>query len=185
MRVLTKRGEFEVFDTPYWHLVSKDSETFCNNVWVADGILGSVSAWIEAEPQIENAQTHYSFHRGSDPKEQVFERIRQEKFPHLPSRLKTFYLFESKASAEAMRNLWFPGESRQLVEARIWTRAKIHHADSRWLDGNESDWVSRAERYWLGDMTTDPRIEVIVHGAVYFPNWSSFPCRLSGKTNWE
>ena len=86
-------GPRPIDDAPYWHLVGT-SWLFYNNVRVGKGALLSVSAGIEAEPHIHNAQTPYSFARRDDAKEALFEDIRRTKYPHRPPRLKTLYVFD-------------------------------------------------------------------------------------------
>ena len=67
---------------------------FKNNVRVAKGALLSVSAGIEAEPVIHNAQTPYSLANIKNPKEEIFEEVRQKKYQLHPPRIKSLYVFD-------------------------------------------------------------------------------------------
>ena len=62
-----------------------------------------------------------------------------------------------------------------LLKVRVDRNAKILRADAGWLDAQESQWTSNATRYWKGEMTADPHPEIIVEGAVYFPDWQDPP----------
>ena len=44
--------------------------------------------------------------------------------------------------------------------------------DARWLDCVDAGmWEGHASCYWRGIMTEQPFPEVLVHGAVFFPEW--------------
>ena len=56
-------GLQEIDNQPYWHLISESgirAQVFFNNVQAGKGALWSVSAAIQAEPELENAQTEPS-----------------------------------------------------------------------------------------------------------------------------
>ena len=161
-------------DRPYWHLVAPDG-FFYNNVRVGKGALPSISASIEAEPAIENAHTPYSLSRMQDGKEQVFEEIRKSKYPTRPPRLKSLYVFDDLRLVERALREWFPNERKIPHECRLLTGSAIHKADTAWLNANQEQWRENADKYWQGAMTQNPFPEVIVHGAIYFPDWQRFP----------
>lgn len=160
-------------DAPYWHLVGT-SWLFRNNVRVGNGALLSVSACIEAEPQIQNAQTPYSFARRGDAKEELFEEIRLAGYPHRPSRLKTLYVFDDFTLVQRALIEWFPNKNKIVHECRILLGSNTHKADTEWLNGLPEQWPGNAKRYWEGAMTETPFPEVLVDGAIYFPGWESF-----------
>ncbi len=167
-------GKREIHDKPFWHLISENG-FFYNNVRVAKGALLSVSAGIEAEPHIETSQTLYSMYRSNDQKEIVFERIRKQYFPDLPSRLKTLYVFDDYQLVERALSEWFPTEIKIVHECRILVSNITHKADTFWLNSNADQWEICAKNYWSGVMSPKSFPEVIVHGALYFPGWESFP----------
>lgn len=180
MIVDTCWGPREIDERSYWHLVPASglaADLFYNNVCVGKGALLSVSAGIEAEPEIENAQTSYSLSRRSDEKERIFEEVRLQRFPTCPSRLKTLYVFDSLALAERALVEWFRTEGKVIHECRILVGSVIHRADTVWLNSQPSQWRECANRYWSGEMSPSPFPEVLVHGALYFPKWTGFPSR--------
>jgi hypothetical protein len=56
----------------------------------------------------------------------------------------------------------------------------MHKADSLWLNARAEQFEENAEKYWEGEMTESPFPEVIVNGALYFPDWESFPTGFPG-----
>ena len=179
MLVDTCLGPREMDEKPYWHLVpavGAYAMTFYNNVMVGKGALSSVSAWIEADPAIANAQTGYSAHRSNDPKEVIFEQIRQQEYSGLPSRIgKTIYLFDDYSLAQRAQTEWFANAPKIVHECRVIKGTTLHRADSAWLNCPQQDWVSCARNYWGGRLSSVPFPEILVHGAIYFPEYRSFP----------
>lgn len=167
-------GPQPIDERPYWHLTSPGS-FFYNNVRVGKGGLLSISQAIEVEPVIAAAQTPYSADRINDPKEAVFEEIRRTKFPKCPPRLKALYVFDEYALVERALKEWFPQAPKIVHECRILLGSVIHKADTVWLNSHPNEWNESAEKYWQGIMTPSPFPEILVHGALYFPDWESFP----------
>ena len=166
-------GPREIGEKTLWHLVSGRS-FFYNNVRAGKGALLSVSAGIRAEPQLHDAHTLYSFSRQMEEKEALFEKVRLEKFPHRPSRLKTLYVFDDYSLVQRALAEWFPNEKKEVHECRVLLGSVTHRADTSWLNRSPNEWASRAEKYWEGMMTDSPFPEVLIHGALYFPEWRSF-----------
>lgn len=171
--VETYWGPKSIDDTPYWHLV-KGPWLFYHNVRLGKGAIFSISAVIETDPCITNAQTPYSSNRINDAKEMIFEKIRRNKFPNHPPRLKIFYVFDDSSLANRALIEWFPNENRIIHECRIIPGAIIHKVDAALLNASTDQWAKNAERYWKGEMTEQPFPEVLVHGGLYFPDWESF-----------
>ena len=177
--VSTFQGPRIVYNRPYWHLVSLNS-FFYHNVRCGRGELASISCTIATNPGLENAQTPYSMARLSDAKEAVFENVRRGKFPDRPQRLKALFVFDDLALAERALKEWFPKEQRAPHECRIVIELNIHKADSLWLNASAEQFEEYAAKYWQGEMTASPFPEVIVNGALYFPDWESFPAGFPG-----
>lgn len=167
-------GSRAIDDTPYWHLVGA-SWLFYNNVRVGKGALLSVSAGIEAEPHIRNAHTPYSLARLTDGKEALFEDIRRTRYPHCPSRLKTLYVFDDYSLVQRALNEWFSNQNMTVHECRLLVGSVIHKTDTNWLNTWPDEWPVSAQKYWEGQLSNNPFPEVLVHGALYFPGWESFP----------
>jgi hypothetical protein len=178
MIVDTCWGPRAVIDKPYWHLVptrGSNAMMFYNSVGVGKGALLSVSAAISAEPHIENAHTPYSFSRLSDGKEEVFERIRKSEFQTHPSRMKSIYLFDDYSLVEKALAEWFQNDPKIVHECRVLVGSTNHTADTARLNCLPIDWEACAKRYWGGLMCDHPFPETIVDGAIYFPEYKSFP----------
>lgn len=87
-------------------------------------------------------------------REQFLERIRQEEFPSLPSRLESVFFFSSKAAADVYK-LVSGGAFLLMYEVEIlYPSAPQHEADWKGTGPYESDgeW---ARRYWRGDVMPD------------------------------
>lgn len=182
MIVETCWGPREIIDKPFWHLVpakGANAMIFYNNVMVGKGALLTVSAGIKAEPHLENAHSPYSISRINDEKEAVFEKIRNEKYPTCPSRLKTAYLFDDYELVERALKEWFQNEVKTVHECRVLSSSVIHRADTAWLNCHRNDWELCANKYWGGIMSEYPFPETIVDGAIYFPTYKSFPSPAS------
>ncbi|MBR1249201.1 DUF2441 domain-containing protein [Bradyrhizobium sp. AUGA SZCCT0169] len=158
----------------YWHLTPAVGGLIRNNARAGKGVVYSVSA-IAAQPGLSQAFTPYAAGAIGQPKEILWEQVRAQSYPALPSRLKSLYCFETKEIAERAAREWFGNEVRIPLELRIGTAAIMHRCDAKLLEAPESDWKQSAERYWKGEMTAKPVPETIVHGPVYFPGWEQFP----------
>ena len=175
--VETCRGVREIADKQYWHLVPSDgmsAQIFRNNVRVGKGALLSVSAGITVEPEIWNAQTPYSMVRINDEKERIFEQTRQAEFPACPPRMKTLYVFDTLDLVERASEEWFQNERKIIHGCRVISGAVTHKADTVWLNSTEDQWLVNSRKYWNGTMSDNPFPEVLVHGAIYFPDWEEW-----------
>jgi hypothetical protein len=171
----TYLGPTVLADQVYWHLVSPKQSMFFNNVRVGKGAVGSVSAYIAANPELALAQTAYSMSRINDDKEKIFDDVRCAINPALPPRLKSFYVFDDRALADRAVAEWFASETKQIFECRVVRGSITHRVDTLWLNAQPAQWKANAEKYWRGEMTSVPFPEVLVQGTLYFPDWKSFP----------
>lgn len=121
----------------------------------------------------------YTFFNSQPRKEEAWESIRVNDFPDLPSRRDAIFLFENETDLENANQKWWPGEPRRSLQAVIIDGSLLHKADTSLLDCLEDAWESNARTYWSGDQTENPLFEVIVQGAIYFPEWKSFPMLLT------
>lgn len=121
------------------------------------------------------AQTPYSFSRRDDSKERLFERVRAERYAALPTRLKSLFVFDDYSLVERAQREWFSDSPKLVYECRIAEGAITHRADAQLLNAHSEEWEENASLYWSGRMTTRPFPEILVRGALYFPNWQSFP----------
>ncbi|MCV3239685.1 hypothetical protein [Mesorhizobium sp. ZC-5] len=160
----------------YWHLTDR-SAFLLNNVHLGKGWTASHSFTARFDGLAEIG-TPYAFHASRDDKEQQWESVRNERFSHLPSRQKALFLFTSKDDGERAMEEWFPGCEKLLLEARITSATAVHVADARHLETTQPLWPEAALLYWEGILTPDPRLEVVVDGPIYFPNWQHPPFGL-------
>ncbi|MCH7772650.1 MAG: DUF2441 domain-containing protein [Bacteroidetes bacterium] len=170
-------GERQIDDKKYWHLVPVSgfsADIFKNNVRVGKGALLSVSAGIEAEPEIHNAQTPYSLANINNPKENTFEEIRQQKYPMLPSRIKNLYVFDDYNLVKRAMNELFSNDTKSIHECRLLTGSVTHKADTTWLNCTQDQWETYANQYWGGVDSNSPFHEILVHGVIYFPDWQEW-----------
>ncbi|HLZ06262.1 MAG TPA: hypothetical protein VKR55_29435 [Bradyrhizobium sp.] len=156
----------------YWHLTPPKG-LLLHNAKLGKGVIHSISS-IAEQPDLDKVVSPYSIAKMNDPKETLWENIREGSFPLLPSRLKSFYCFESHELADRAAREWFGSEARIIIEARLAHNARIHRCDAKLLEAKQDQWHVNAERYWKGEMTQSPFPETIVHGAIYTPAWETF-----------
>ena len=113
--------------------------------------------------------------------EMLLEAVRIEHYPTLPSRLRCYFLNLDKDVAIHRMVDSLRGNKTIVRCLLVLNGAKVHFADSRIyerLDGRPDD-KSLAMQYWKAfDPRTDEdrrSLEVLVDGALYFPDWKTFP----------
>lgn len=152
----------------YWH--STGSTMFLWNSKLRQGWCPSISWIVEQNPEMADATTLYAALNAHQDKEQVWEQIRSAEFSHLPSRNKALFVFPTLGELEMAENTWWQVTQRRRVQILVAADANIHAADSRWLDGEPSNWEENSRRYWSGELSSVPLREVIVHGMAWIPN---------------
>ena len=95
--------------------------------------------------------------------------------------MKALFLFEQEAAAHRAMAEWFQKENRRIVDVRVVVGSRYHRADAQWLERPKDEWPDAAHRYWAGDMTADPRPEIVLEGHVYLPSWDTFALFGSGR----
>jgi len=142
-----------------------------NNARVGQGICYSMSVINRDAPDAVSLQ---SLKGRTDAKEIAWEAARASGAPSLPTRNGAFFLFDDEDLAVDRSARWFQGQQRLLVRARIVVGSTVFRGDAEWLHVDEPEqWPDRARRYWSGEMTETPSPEVLVHGALYFPDWQT------------
>ncbi len=86
--------------------------------------------------------------------ELIFENIRVEKYPHLPSRLNCIFLCEKNEVTK-----WYPAISDDFKTTppiyEFAVNGKEHKADQRWLDQDilpHGNYIQAGQKYWAGDL---------------------------------
>ncbi len=161
------------FPKTYWHLAHPGS-FLLHNVFLSKGWCSSIS-YINTMPNLENAVSPYSLRAMFDEKERVWENVRKNKFPYLPSRKGAIFLLDDFEFSNQLNETWFRGEERLVLEVYVKEDSILHTADSLWLDCISEHWEENALRYWKGDMRENAIPEVLVHGDVYFQDWEKPP----------
>ena len=84
-------------------------------------------------------------------REFVFEEVRTNSFPTLPSRYRCIWLIPKKI--ESVKYWWerLGGENKRILEVQV--TGKLHRASERYLDPNTfslNQWKELAFKYWAG-----------------------------------
>jgi hypothetical protein len=113
--------------------------------------------------------------------EGLLERVRQQSYPSLPSRLRCHFLNYDKSVAEHRLHAMFRRPRRLVRCLLIRNGGRYHFADvGRYesLEGRPDD-EALAHQYWttFAPQTTQERerLEVLADSALYFPDWKEFP----------
>lgn len=165
-------GMHQLTDNAYFHWAD-ESATLCHNAKLGRGVTMSVSAMV-AVSGIAGFTTPYAAMGPEKEKEAVWEAVRSADFAYKPTRDRAFFCFANKETAQVAKARWFPEARKTLLQVRMTSSTAVCYADSRWLDCAKPEWVSASRNYWMGLETTDPLIEVIACGPLYFPEWESF-----------
>lgn len=123
--------------------------------------------------------------------EEMFEKVRNDRFGDRPSRLRCHFLSYDKGVAETRQAEWNLHDRRLVKCYALLSSAKFHFADIRLYEeaamGNLSEAI--AERYWEDyDKAVTPRehVEVLADAAMYFPDWREFDeLSAADLTNWN
>ncbi len=144
MSFVTTRGTTYELEEPRYWHLTQPNDILLHNARLGEGIRWTVSVLAE-QSGMQDVVTRYSLLRHDTSREQRFEAIRRQHFP-----------------------------DHQAVGALIVAGGRWHRADARWLDRSPAEWDNSARSYWAGEITADPRLEVIAHGGLYFPEWRTF-----------
>ncbi|MED4403252.1 DUF2441 domain-containing protein [Metabacillus fastidiosus] len=96
-------------------------------------------------------------------REQIFEEVRKEFFPNMPSRFKGLWVIEEDIKT---LNYWWKvfGESGTIIKLIL--NGKIHRGNEQYLQltGREADFIrQQAFKYWSGSKGLNPN-EVVFEG---------------------
>lgn len=103
--------------------------------------------------------------------ENAWEEMRAARFPQLPSRRRCLFAFDVASADAALA----AGAEMKLTEHAAYeiapvdaARCRTHLADATWLDHGPGTLPGdqRGERYWRGEMTSNPKPEVLIEGEV-------------------
>jgi hypothetical protein len=103
-------------------------------------------------------------------KEHIFENIRLQYFSNLPTRSKCIFLMSQKHLNDQTWSIMGTPDRALLVAHPIGDHS-THEADSVWLDCNSkpiSIISEMAKKYWFGEMSKNPKPEVLYLGKLKF-----------------
>lgn len=149
----------------YYLAADPDDLMFTNNLKVCKGVFTSPSQAKVMDENLQNAVSMYEVAHKDREKEEVFERIRSEHYPHRPSRMGAIYLFQDYETAVKANDRWW-GNKRDLFEAKIRNGSVVMIADSEWLNCTPKDYEENAHNYFQEKTTDNPVIEVVVMDVV-------------------
>ncbi|MDI7774035.1 hypothetical protein [Asticcacaulis sp. EMRT-3] len=112
--------------------------------------------------------------------EDLFEKIRKEQFPHLPSRLRSFFLSLDRATAEERMKYWLFNNRMITPCYLVLSSGRYHYADVRDFEAAAKGDLTEenALSYWGSyeqDKVPIGVTEVIADSMLYFPDWKTFP----------
>jgi hypothetical protein len=158
---------FGTEDNNYWKSMSKNSETF-ELEGQSHEAFKVLNAALEHYKRINHApRVMKSYHfsplssleeslqclRNSinTIRELIFESVRQEHFPTLPSRQRSIWLIpDNKESIEFWNGILNKDNSKFIYELEV-KDGSIHRASHKWLNGGTfslDHWTMKAENYW-------------------------------------
>jgi hypothetical protein len=164
-----------------YHAIDKTDFILLNNMEVMKGTIPSAS-FTNALAGISGAVSMYQVANRHQDKESVFESVRQAEFPDAPSRLGAIYCFVSEDDAnKANANWWNNAREIVAVEARDIIAMGVY--DSKQLDAPQSDWEEAARRYFSGEHTAEPVLEVVICGRIHIYDWENYKGLASALLN--
>ena len=99
--------------------------------------------------------------------ELIFEQIRAEHYPSLPSRRRCIWVVENIAGARNWEKTMAPKGPIQTVE--LLATGRIHRADDTWLhidDDPNKQIREKAHKYWRGEISGRSKKEIIFVGDI-------------------
>ncbi len=100
-------------------------------------------------------------------KELVFEGVRQEHFPTLPSRRRCIFLLPLEDHNSAIKRFGFSTERSTAVEISVDNAEDLFLADASLLNCNllkHDELKKEAQRYWSGHQSGEPLLEYLYVG---------------------
>jgi hypothetical protein len=167
-------GDEDLLPGDYWHVTGSSPANFLfNNVVAGKGWLPSMSA-VRRNHGERFITLGDLYPLTGDATEEIWERVRAERFPQKPSRRGAIFLFDRRDLAEMAAEKWRPGTGTTILRARISRDAKVHMGHVGWFDASETPPEENAASYWARSSPPDwPALwEYVVDGDVYFPAWA-------------
>ena len=113
--------------------------------------------WLYTQLQTVSKETAFYI------RERVFEDVRKELFPHLPSRQKCLWISEEK-QLPYWRTI-SPELHKTILELEL--DGNIFCADDYWLQANtlsSIEYTERAKHYWAGEIVSEEHLEYLFSG---------------------
>lgn len=159
--------------------MTPDSQVFCHNLTLNNGSLTAESYRRLSSSGLINHgfQTLYEMFNVEKEKEESFDSVRRQLFPHRPSRLGSIFLFEDRETAEDCNRQWWQ-DARTIFEAEI-IEGTFGRFDGAYLDSERQHWEAAARMYWTGSRSDSPRVEVVVQGVVQLHGYERFAAPIN------
>ena len=101
-----------------WHVAAASGVPIYNNVYLAEGLLHSVSL-VNQMPGLDGVVSWQSLKGMNDRKEIVWDRVRKQLNDQLPTRNGALFVVDSEARAREISEKWFPNQARNILPAQI------------------------------------------------------------------
>lgn len=162
----------------FWYMAPKGG-ILLHNAFCGKGLVLAMDDLLKGIPIKPNKRTSET-----NKVEEIFEEIRLNSFPNLPSRLRCHFLSISKEVAETRLKEWEWKNKRILTKCYlILSSGKYHLANIDKYEeavrrGDKNLVKQLASEYWekgfLEANYLDKRIELLADSCLYFTEWESF-----------
>jgi hypothetical protein len=157
----------------FFHAVDPMDGIFCHNIKITAGRLHAMSYVRDAIPSMVGCTSMYEAFNVEQEKEEVFETIRIHEFSNAPPRKGAIFLFATKEDANAANVEWWHSQ-RVILQAEVVEARRAGAFDARQLNSARNNWEAAARTYWSKQMSTQPKIEILVDGVVQLKGWEIF-----------
>lgn len=158
----------------FWRLIDP-KDLILHNVSLAKGWSNGLSMGAPTSDGGAEFVNFYGFFSKHLEKEEVWERVRADKFSEKPARNKCLFIFDSEEDADRALSEWYQGREMHKVMLLATNLTHMFRADAQWLNCEKENWERNSESYWSGEVTNDPRFEILASGMFYFPHWENPP----------
>jgi len=161
-------------DQPHFHVTDPAKDwMFRNSLYVGRGNLTAAAATRLLNSNLDAVISLYEAFTSEREKEEVFECVRSNDFPDQPSRLGCLFLFKEPETAKRCNEKWWGGRG-VIHEARIVSARNVGVFDAHHLDVPAAEYETAARRYWNGENTDEPVLEVLLVGTMYIAEWKEY-----------
>jgi hypothetical protein len=130
---------------------------YCSEILLTTGDVVSPGRW--GQTVLATGPDHHFYYR-----ELVWEQVRATEFPSRPSRMACAFAFQSEASA-----LTWAESGERIYAVSVGPESPAFMADMTWITVARqnhafADVLEIVRRYWRGEVSDDPTVELLVAG---------------------